>query len=702
MPTVASEVAHREIFFDIQFGWIIYILAVIAVAGFAYGAYRRYRLWKLGKKEGASLELWKRTKTFAVTGLVDGFIHRRILRDIYPGAMHALIFWGALLLLLGTAMDVIDHYITRNLGVPFLHGNTYLAFSFLNDLGGVMLLVGVILAFVRRYIQKPERLDNIFDDATALSLIFVVVLTGFVTEGLRILVTADHFSALPIMEWEKWSFLGYGFAKAFEGGSNLTGWYQGLWWFHSALVIGAIIYISVAFTRLTHILVSPLNVFFRSLGPKGALKSIDLENTETFGASKIQDFTWKDLLDLDSCTRCGRCQDNCPAHLSGKPLSPKKVIQDLKALLTEKGPALLKAKAAVAAAESTGESSNPGTGDNPAETERKMIGDIISEDVIWACTTCRACQEQCPVFIEPINKIIEMRRNLVLEQTQFPETAMGALRSMEQRGHPWRGTMATRTDWADGLGIKPLSDNKDVEILYWVGCTGALEERNSKVATAVGKILKAAGVNFGILGNEETCCGEPARRIGNEYLFQTLAQQNIELLNGYGVKKIVTACPHCFNTIKNEYPQFKGNFEVVHHTEFIADLLKQGKLNIARPLDKKATYHDSCYLGRYNDIYQAPREILQRVAGTTPLEMTRHQTKAFCCGAGGGRMFMEEQIGRRINQMRAEEAINTSAEVLASACPYCLQMFEDAIKALEAEGKIKALDLAEIVAASLA
>jgi len=705
MPTTTSEAAHRVIFFDIQNGWIVYILAVIALAAFVYAIYHRYRLWRVGKKDTVPTSLWKRTKTFAVTGLVDGFVHRRILRDFYPGSMHALLFWGALLLILGTAMDVIDHYITSRLGVPFLHGNTYLAFSFLNDLGGIMLLIGVLIAFIRRYIQKPQRLDNILDDATTLTFIFVIVLTGFILEGLRIQVTAAHSTDLPIMQWEKWSFLGYGFAKAFNGGAHLIGWYQGLWWFHTALVIGAIIYISLAFQRLTHIIVSPVNVFFRSLTPKGALATIDLENTETFGASKIEDFTWKDMLDFDSCTRCGRCQDNCPAHLSGKPLSPKKVIQDLKALFVEKAPLLLKAQAAAAVATSTaanpGQSSNPGGSEAPCEPERKMIGDIITEDVIWACTTCRACLEQCPVFIQPMQKIIEMRRNLVLEQTQFPETAMGALRSMEQRGHPWRGTMATRTDWADGLGIKPLSENKDVDILYWVGCTGALEERNMKVATSVGKILKAAGVNFSILGNEETCCGEPARRIGNEYLYQTLAQQNVEILNSYGVKKIVTSCPHCFNTLKNEYPQFKGNFEVVHHTEFISDLLKQGKLTIAQKLDKKTTYHDSCYLGRYNDIYKAPREILRYVTGVDPLEMSHRKSKGFCCGAGGGRMWMEEQIGRRINHMRTQEAIDTKAEILASACPYCLQMFEDAIKALEAEGKLKVMDLAEILAASI-
>jgi Fe-S oxidoreductase len=358
--------------------------------------------------------------------------------------------------------------------------------------------------------------------------------------------------------------------------------------------------------------------------------------------------------------------------------------------MSERAPELLKAKAA-----SEGESGNPGG------NGKVMIGDIVTEDEIWACTTCRACQEQCPVFIEPIHKIVEMRRNLVLEQTQFPETAMGALRSMEQRGHPWRGTMASRTDWADGLDVKLLSDDSNVDILYWVGCTAALEERNMKVAKAVAKVLKAAGVNFGILGPEEVCCGEPARRIGNEYLFQMLAQQNVETLNGYGVKKIVTACPHGYNTLKNEYPDFGGHYEVWHHTEFIKDLIRQGKLNVSRVVAKKTTYHDSCYLGRYNDIYDAPREVVQAATGTHPLEMEHLRSKGFCCGAGGGRMFMEEQIGTRMNQMRTEEAMKVGAEVIASACPFCLQMFEDAIKALEQEGTVRALDIAEIIADSL-
>ncbi len=676
--------AHRELFLEIDYGWIIYILAVLSIAALAYAVYHRVQLWKLGQKDDSFSNMGQKTKAFIYTGLIDGIIHKRIIRDFYPGIPHALVFWGALLLLFATAMDVVSHYI-----VEFLHGNTYLAISCLADLGGAILLVGLIVLIVRRYIQRPDRLDNTLDDAITIAVVFIIVLTGFILEGLRMLVSEEIFPALPIMEdWARWSFLGYGFARAFEDGSHLTGWYQILWWFHSLLIIGTIFYIAFAVPKLAHIVASPLNVFFRSDRPKGALRTMELEDAESFGASKIEDFTFKDLLDLDACTRCGRCQDNCPAYLSGKPLSPKKIIQNLKTLMNEKDPGLFKKIAPVKDSE---------------ENLRAMVGEVITEDEIWACTTCRSCQEQCPAFIEPINKIIEMRRHLVLEAAQFPETAMGALKSVERRGHPWQGTMATRTDWTEGLDIKLISDDANVEVLYWVGCTAALEDRNIKVAKAMGKVLKAAGVNFAILGPEETCCGEPARRMGNEYLFQMLAQQNIETFKGYGVKKIVTACPHCFNTIKNEYPQFGGNYEVYHHTEFIADLIKQGRLKVPGKLEKRVTYHDSCYLGRYNDIFQAPREILHKVAGTKGVvEMKRHGTKSFCCGAGGGRMWMEEDIGTRISEMRAQEAIDVKAEVIASACPFCMQMFEDAIKALGKEEELKALDIAEIIAAQLA
>jgi len=490
-----------------------------------------------------------------------------------------------------------------------------------------------------------------------------------------------------------------------------------LWWTHMVIVIGAITYVTLTFSLLSHIVVAPLNVLFRSMRPKGALVPIDLEEAETFGVSKINQFTWKQLLDLDACTRCGRCQDSCPAYLTGKALNPKELIQKLKTHWLEVGPSLL------------------AKGKNGEESEISLIGDVITPEEIWDCTTCRACQEVCPVFVEHIDKIIDMRRNLVLEQAEMPETAEVALRCIEERGHTCKGTTYSRTDWCDGLDVKLISEDKNVEVLYWVGCAAALEDRNVKVSAAFAQVLKAAGVNFAILGEEESCCGEPARRIGNEYLFQMQALKNIETLKRYGVKKVVTTCPHCYNTIKNEYPQFGGEFELIHHTEFISDLIKQGKLKLANGMDKKITYQDPCYLLRYNDIYEAPRRVLLSIPelkftemerdnvdtlqyienkllgfrltstlmSTTPALKLRKYIRSkntFCCGGGGGHMWMEE-TGTRINEVRTGHAIKTKSDILATACPYCLQMFEDGIKAKEATEYLKAIDIAELVAEAI-
>jgi Fe-S oxidoreductase len=432
------------------------------------------------------------------------------------------------------------------------------------------------------------------------------------------------------------------------------------------------------------------------------MTSIDMEKAESFGASKIQDFTWKDLLDLDACTRCGRCQDNCPAHLSGKPLSPKKLLQDLKGEWLEKAPALLAAgKKSEKIAETDSVQPDGGSAETPAGEPRPLIGGVIETEAIWNCTTCFACQEVCPVAAEPMLKAVEMRRNLVLEQAVIPETAEGALRSIEDRGHPWRGTLLTRTAWMDGLGIQTLAENADVEVLYWVGCSEALEDRSLKVAQATGRLLKLAGVKFGVLGDEESCCGDPARRLGNEYLYQMQSQKNIETLNNYKVKKIVTGCPHCYNTLKNEYPQFGGNFEVVHHSEFLLQLLKEGKLKITKGPRSTVTYHDPCYLGRYNSIFDTPRQILGYIPDIELVEMERNRERSFCCGAGGGHMWLEEQkVGERINVMRTDQALKTRAGMVATACPYCLQMFQDGIKTRTVEDSLKVMDISEILAES--
>jgi Fe-S oxidoreductase/nitrate reductase gamma subunit len=677
------EEPTREIFWNIQYSWILYVLAVITVGILVYAIYRHYRRWRLGRLDNRFNRLGKRIWDFIVIAVVDGIIHRKFFgadnkdcrpREFYAGLIHLLIFAGAIIFLLGAFLDFISHYFFH-----FMHGSFYLGYSVVVDSFGILAIIGVILAIIRRYAQKPERLDNKWDDLVALLLILVIIITGFIIEGLR--MAATELQVAP--DWAPWSPGGYVLALAFSDTSQgaLLTWHAGVWWFHVFLSLGAIVYVSLYNSRLFHIIWDPVNVFFRNLEPRGALTPIDFETTELFGVSKIEDFTWKQLLDLDACTRCGRCQDACPAYFSGKALNPKQVIQDLKNHFYEVYP-------------------NPMTG-KPVESRKDMISEVITDEVIWDCTTCRACQQACPILIEHVDKIIDMRRNLAMERSQFPEAAQDALKSLGTRGHPYRGTTATRTTWCEGLQIKTMSDDSDVYILYWVGCSAALDDRNMKVARALAKILQTAGINFGILGDEEACCGDPARRMGDEYLFQTICQQNIEILKGYNVKKILTACPHCFNSLKHEYPQFGGDFEVIHHTQLIAGLISDGKLKISGHNGKKAAYHDSCYLGRYNDIYDEPREILRAFNGVKSVELPRHRTNSFCCGGGGGHMWMEEDPDKRVSTRRVEEIIGANVDCVATACPYCLTMFDDALKAKEVDESIKAVDLSELVAEAL-
>jgi len=714
----------REILWNVPYGEIIYGIALVVVGLMVYAVVRRYKMWHIGKDDprlkGSLIERWK---IFIKTAIIDGFIHRKffgvaenmghrpfLLKDVFPvefvpGLAHFLIAIGCCLLLLGTAMDVLSHYIYE-----FIQGNFYFAHSLFVDIGGIMALIGVLIVVARRYWIRPARLDNRRDDVMALLAIGLIVLSGFIVEGLR--VAGNELVSNPA--WSRWSVGGYLLANAFSGFSHdsLLISHRVMWWLHSLMTFGFLVYIALYFNRLWHIIISPLNVFWRNLGARGAMVPIDIEKAESFGVSKIQDYSWKNLLDLDACTRCGRCSDNCPANLSGKPLNPKNVIQNMKKEWMKDAPALVAAKklrppvnaedASENEADVTAQDPPLENGNNTVEPESKpLIGGVVETDAIWNCTTCFACQDVCPVWAEPMFKLGEMRRNLVLEQAAIPETAEGALRSIEDRGHPWRGTMQTRTSWFEDLGIKEMSEDNQVDILYWVGCTESLEDRSIKVARAMASLLKTAGVKFGVLGSEESCCGDPARRLGNEYLYQMQAQKNIEILNSYNVKKIVTACPHCLNTLKHEYPQFGGNFEVVHHSEFLLDLLKNGKLQVSKGPRGVVTFHDPCYLGRYNNQYEAPRQILSFVPDISLVEMTKNRERSFCCGAGGGHMWLEEQkVGERVNVMRTDHALSTGCHMVATACPYCLQMFQDGIKTREAEEKLKVMDIAEILAES--
>jgi Fe-S oxidoreductase len=573
------------------------------------------------------------------------------------------------------------------LSIPPTFERVYLSIL---DIVALFVIAAIGVAVVKRYITKPARLER--KQSSKEKIIMVSLFTAmtmlmvlhYLMEGFK--YAAFEIEPSPLLGGVLASFLtSNGISSA-----TLLATYTAIWWLNYVILLGALVY--TPYSEHLHPLFSPANIFFKSLGPKMAIEPIPPEEQEqeSFGVSKIQEFAWKQLNDLLACTWCGRCHVNCPAQLSGKSLSPRELILNLKEHLLEEGPGLLAGKA----------------------DDSSMIGDVVTEEEIWACTTCGACQEVCPVNIEHIHKIIDLRRNLVLTQNKMPETAQVMLRNVQSRGHPWSGiqSLRLRGDWTSDQELKILAGADTADTLFWVGCTGALVERNVKATLSMTRVLKAAGVDFAVLGEAETCCGDPARRAGYEFQFQMMAEQNIEVFKSYGIKEIITSCPHCFNTIKNEYPRFGGDFKVVHYTQFIADLVSQGKLKLANGLNSNAwaglrtrlTYHDPCYLGRYNNVYQEPRQVLQGIPNINLVEMVRSRNMGLCCGGGGGHMWIEEQPGTtKINQLRLDDALKTGAETVVTACPYCLQMFEESIEHKNIKDSLKAQDLVEIVEAAM-
>ncbi|MBA7620939.1 putative iron-sulfur-binding oxidoreductase FadF [subsurface metagenome] len=652
--------------------WVLFALAVGLLL------HRLYKLWRyisLGQTVGGFGHLVKRVLSTIVSVLGQWCQLKNLTAKNRASLGHAFMAWGFFIYIPFYLIFII---IGGGFGLSetLEHTSFFFYYAWVMDIAAPFIMLGALWAIIRRYIIRPPRLkgEQTFEALVILVTVFIHPLTHLFKEA-----TGIALGYAPVGLGANLPPISEALSNIFAGASPaaIEATNTAFFWAHWGFVLFVLVFI--AYSRYLHMIASMFNVLLQSPPPKGALRPIDLEKAETFGASKVTDFSWKQLLDLYSCVIYGQCQEVCPATASGKALNPKNLIDDLKIHLLAEGPGLVK-------------------GGTPTKA---MIGEVITEDVIWACTTCRACQEVCPVAVEHVEKIIDMRRSLVMEQASIPETAEGALRSIEDRGHPWRGTTLSRTDWAEGLEIKTLAEDSDIDILFWVGCTGALEERSTKISQATAKLLKSAGVNFGILGAEESCCGEPARRLGNEYLFQMQAEKNIELLKNYGVKRIVTACPHGYHTLKNEYPQFGGNFEVIHHTQLIARLLKEGKLKVKKGLSELVTYHDACYLGRYNDIYQPPRGIVKAIPDIKMVEMERNKDNSFCCGGGGGHMWLEEHEGRRINELRTEQAMDTGAQKVVTACPFCLQMFDDGIKTKEAEEKLKVMDIAELLAAQI-
>ena len=688
----------REVFWNAQgFETILFILTAVAMAIFVYGIYQRWTLWKaMGKEEIRWDELPARIKAL----IINGFLQIKTWKDAYPGIMHGLIFFGFFVLIFGAAFDAGEFHITEPLlGWSFNRGNFYLGFAFLMQAFGLCVLIGVLMAMLRRYVIKPERLaykgksDNTADDAIALLFILGIVVTGFLISALRIRVT---YQETP---WESVRFVSWGIAAYALAGvetSTALTLHKVMWWTHTFIVLGFIAYIP--YSRLLHIITTPANHFFASLKPTGYIEPIrDIENQESFGVSKLEEFTWKQIFDSDACTRCGRCQDGCPAYLTGKHLSPKKLVQDIKTHWLEIAPAAIKAKvAAVPAAEGAEAAAPVAEATEGTAPGKALLGDVVSMHELWDCTNCMYCVENCSASIEHVQKIIDMRRYKVLTEADFAPELQLTYRNMENNSNPWGIGAHMRADWAKEMGIKTLAEDPNVEYLFYVGCAGSFDDRGKKISVAFAKILQAAGVSFGILGTEEGCCGDSAMRGGNEYLFQSQAQANIEIMNGYGVKKIIAICPHGYNCIKKDYPNFGGNYEVYHHTEIIADLIAKGKIKLTNSQDGIFTYHDSCFLGRYNKVYDQPRAILNAIPGMKLAEMDRNLSKSFCCGAGGARMWMEEE-GERINNARTDQAIATNASTIAVGCPFCLTMLSDGIKDKQQSEKMVALDISEIV-----
>jgi Fe-S oxidoreductase/nitrate reductase gamma subunit len=613
---------------------------------------------------------------------------RTLLRDSAAGLMHSMMYFGFLILLGVTTVLEIDHQMPPAL--KFLHGDVYKGYAAVGDFAGLMFTGGVVWAIVRRYVQQPYRIriKTKPEHALILATLLAIGVSGFGAEMFRI---AKGQAAGVDLDFEKWSFVGYPLAQLVNGASvsTLTTWHQGWWVAH---VVSFIVFLAILpVTMLRHIFTSPLNMYLKDRErPKGAMKAMpNLTETslETFGAHVIEDFTWKQLLDLDACTMCGRCTSVCPAHATGKPLDPREIV-------LKSGEVM----AATASHAPGGKVSPPIGVDSEITISVNSLFERITAEEVWACTSCKACDEICPVNIEILDKILDMRRYLSLMESDFPAELGNAYRAMENQGNPWGMNQGERGDWAKDLDVQVLDPGAafNHEYLYWVGCAGSFDDKNKKVTQSMAKLLKRAGVDVAILGPSEMCTGDSARRSGNEYLFQMLAMPNIEMLNGMGVRKIITQCPHCFNTLANEYPQLGGTYEVIHHSQLLEHLIDSGKLDVSNAtLEERITYHDSCYLGRHNDVYLAPRNVVSSIKGADLVEMPRNGTTGMCCGAGGARMWMEENIGTKINDERAAEAIATGASRVATACPFCYIMLDDGVKgAGKEENEVKVADIA--------
>ncbi|TMB17976.1 MAG: (Fe-S)-binding protein [Deltaproteobacteria bacterium] len=677
------------------------VCLLVAVGLFIHQVWGRFNLLRAAtgsfKVDRVPKRLW------AVVTIALGqkkFIRPEVswVRETLAGWLHFFVFWGftvlglQILTMFGRAYS--EHFYVPLMS-PSLLGGPYM---FLRDCFEGIVLVCVLVLLARWAVTRPMRLIGFapaenrqrahhhWEAYLILGCIGIIVSSGPVYDASRLVL---HASEPAIAGEGSWEPLSNHVVRPWLAGMSL-GFVATVgavaWWAHNLSVLVMLNFLPLA--KHFHVITSLPNVFFQKLEPLGALSKQDLENATTFGASHIDQFTWKQVLDMFSCTECGRCSSQCPATATGKPLAPRQLLLDLRDYLYAHQDEVV--------AKRVRHRPN-GDAAEPPEVGENIVGPVITDEVLWSCNVCRACEEACPVMIEYVDKIVDMRRHLVQEAARFPTELTRTFKGMETQSNPWGLGAEKRFDWAAGLGVPTVADKPDAEYLYYVGCAGAFDDRNRKTTQAFARLLEKAGVDFACLGREELCNGETARRLGNEYLYQTMAQACIESLNAAGVKKVIVNCPHCFNTIKNEFPQFGGQYEVIHAAELVARLVAQGRLQVPPAFKKRTVYHDSCYYGRFNEIYDEPRTVLAR-AGAEVREMRRHKQFGMCCGAGGGRMWIEEDPDKRVNLLRTQQALETSPEVIAVSCPFCMTMLSDGIKARELEDKVQTLDVMEIVA----
>jgi Fe-S oxidoreductase/nitrate reductase gamma subunit len=671
--------ATRPLMWNISHVWVMYGLFAIAMAICAWGVYRRIEFWRQGKDDKERLSDWgMRLRVL----LKEVFLQKRVRNSGYPAILHSFVFYSFIVLFVTTLIVMVQYDAGHLLGVDLniFEGFVYVFFSVASELAGILILIGIAMAAYRRYVIKPQTLPNSAEDGLVLLLIGAMVITGYLVEGLRIAVHGDP--------WKMLSFVGWGVSSLFKGIGEDTGksLHASLWWTHTIIALSWIALIP--YTKFFHLLSLPTNAFFSKLNPRGELRREDIEklmeSAESddlkIGIQKAEELTWKQRMDVDTCVSCGRCEEVCPAYLADTVkdyFTPRQLVARLKKSLDEY-------------VERNGADTK-----ESAEDAWDIVGKAFDEEFIWHCRTCGACVEVCPALIDHVDTLMEVRRNEVLLQGRMPEEAARALRIFETNGNPF-GPQSERVDWISQLNVRVVAPGEKVDVLYWIGCLVAFDPQKRMIATDLCRLMEKCGVDFGILGGDEKCCGDPARILGQEMLFQQTAKEQVELLKQRDFKVLLTGCPHCYNVLKHEYRQFGGDFNVVHHSEYIRDMIERGKLKPELGAGRKFVYHDPCYLGRYQGIYDPTRQVLRTIPQAQILEMKNRREKSLCCGAGGGHYFMDLKRGERINNIRVRQAHDAGADTIVTACGFCMHMLQDSLKLLNYDETMNVIDVASL------